>query len=195
MHGSSRSDPGRGAAALALVFFLLPASLAWGASPALDFEVRRVDTRIDGETWLLDAGIDLDFNRESREAMESGVPLTVLVEIEVTRGRLLRDERIRRAHMRYRFERHALSERYVITHAASGRTRTYATFEDARASLGTIRGLALIERDRIVPGHRYRVRLRARLDIDALPSPLRPLAWFRSLWRLRDDWFTWVLPS
>ncbi len=195
MRGSSRCDPDRGAAALALILFLLPASAAWCASPALDFAVRHVDTRIDGETWLLDAGIDLDFNHESREAMESGVPLTVLVEVEVTRERLIRNERVRRAHLRYRLERHALSERYVITHAASGRTRTYAAFDDARARLGTIRGLALIERERIVPGHRYRVRLRARLDIEALPSPLRPLAWFRSLWRLRDDWFTWVLPS
>ena len=113
----------------------------------------------------------------------------------MTRERLFKDERLRSARIRYRLERHALSERYVVTHAASGRTRTYDALEDASASIGTIRDLVLIERGRIDPGHQYRARLRARLDIEALPSPLRPLAWLRSLWRGRDGWFTWVLSS
>ena len=184
-------------AAAALAFFLLVlwAPTAWCASPGLDFIVRHVDARADGETWLLDAGIDLEFNRESRKAMESGVPLTVLLEIEVVRERLFRDEGVRRIRMPYRIQRHALSQRYVVTHVPSGKARTYGAIEDASATLGTIRGLTLVERAELLPGQSYRVRLRARLDIEAMPSPLRPLAWFRSLWRLRDDWFTWVLSS
>ena len=196
MRGWSRPDPaGSATAALAacLIFLFPPA--AWCASPGLDFHVRHVDTRLDGETWLLDAGIALEFNRESREAMESGVPLTVLLEVEVAREGFFRDEGVRRIRIPYRIERHALSERYVVTHVPSGKTRTYAAIEDASAKLGTLRGLTLVQREELLPGQRYRVRLRARLDIEALPSPLRPLAWFRSLWRLRGDWFTWVLPS
>lgn len=183
------------AAALAVCLFSLCAPPAWSASPGLDFSVRHVDTRTEGETWLLDAGIDLEFNRESREAMESGVPLTVLLEIEVVRERLFRDEGVRHIRMPYRIQRHALSERYVVTYVPSGKARTYGAVEDASATLGTIRGLALVERADLLPGQSYRVRLRARLDIEAMPSPLRPLAWFRSLWRLRGDWFTWVLSS
>ena len=194
MRGSSRPDTAKNAtvALAACLLFLFPPP-AWSASPGLDFSVRHVDVRTEGETWLLDAGIDLDFNRESREAMESGVPLTALLEVEVVRGRFLRDERVRRIRMPYRIERHALSQRYVVTYVPSGKSRTYGAIEDAGAALGTIRGLSLVERAELLPGQLYRARLRARLDIDAMPSPLRPLAWFRSLWRLRDDWFTWVL--
>ena len=196
MRGSSRTESVNGAApALAFCLFLLCAPAAWCASPGLDFSVRHVDTRSEGETWFLDAGIDLEFNRESRQAMESGVPLTVLLEVEVLREGLFRDEGVRRIRMPYRIQRHALSDRYVVTFVPSGKARTYGAIEDASAVLGTIRGLNLVERADLVPGEMYRVRMRVRLDIEAMPSPLRPLAWFRSLWRLRGDWFTWVLPS
>jgi len=196
MRDSSRPDTAKNAAvALAACLLFLFPPMAWSVSPGLDFSVRHVDVRTEGETWLLDAGIDLEFNRESREAMESGVPLTVLLEVEVVRERFLRDEGVRRIRMPYRIEMHALSERYVVTYVPSGKSRTYGAIEDASETLGTIRGLTLVERAELLPGQLYRVRLRARLDIDAMPSPLRPLAWFRSLWRLRDDWFTWVLSS
>lgn len=196
MRGSSRPDTAKNAAVAlsACLLFLFP-PMAWSASPDLDFSVRHVDIRTEGETWLLDAGIDLEFNRESREAMESGVPLTALLEVEVVRERFLRDESVRRIRMPYRIERHALSQRYVVTYVPSGKSRTYGAIEDASAALGTIRGLSLVQRAELLPGQLYRARLRARLDIDAMPSPLRPLAWFRSLWRLRNDWFTWVLSS
>lgn len=196
MRGSSRPEIAKiRASALAACLLFICAPTAWSASPGLDFSVRHVDTRTEGETWLLDAGIDLEFNRESRVAMESGVPLTVLLEVEVVRERFLRDEGVRRIRMPYRIQRHALSERYVVTYVPSGKSRTYGAIEDASAMLGTIRGLTLVERAELLPGQIYRARLRARLDIEAMPSPLRPLAWFRSLWRLRDDWFTWVLSS
>ena len=196
MRGSSRPEIAKiRASALAACLLFICAPMAWSASPDLDFSVRHVDTRTEGETWLLDAGIDLEFNRESRVAMESGVPLTVLLEVEVVRERFLRDEGVRRIRMPYRIQRHALSERYVVTYVPSGKSRTYGAIEDASAMLGTLRGLTLVERAELLPGQIYRARLRARLDIEAMPSPLRPLAWFRSLWRLRDDWFTWVLSS
>ena len=195
MRGSSRFDPAGTAAWAVALILSLAAFPTLAASPALDFTVRHVDTRVVGETWLLDAGIELDFNPESREAMESGVPLTVLLEVEVTREGLLRDERIRRLQLRYRLERHALSRRYMLTFATSGKTRTYVDFTDASRSLGTIRALKLMGRGQALPGHVHRVRLRARLDIEDLPSPLRPLAWLRSLLPVRGNWFTWVLSS
>ena len=159
------------------------------------FAVREAEIRLVGEIYRLDAGIDFAFSRESLEAMENGVPVTVLIEIEVLRERPLLDERIHRVRAGYRLDTHALSDRYVITELRSGQTHTYRSFEDLRAGLGEIRGLPVLERWRLGPGHRYRIRLRARLDIEALPSPLRPLAYLSPLWRLRSDWFSVDLPS
>jgi hypothetical protein len=40
----------------------------------------------------------------------------------------------------------------------------------------------------------YRGRLRARLDIEALPSPLRPLAYVSPSWHSTGEWYEWPLP-
>ena len=166
-----------------------------GAPESPGFTVREAEIRLVGETYRLDAGVDFAFSAESLEAMENGVPVTVLIEIEVLRERPLLDERIHRLRVGYRIETHALSGRYVLTDLRSGRTHTYGSFEDLQAGLGEVRGLPVLERRRIGSGHRYRLRLRARLDVEALPSPLRPLAYLSPLWRLRSDWFTFDLPS
>ena len=182
-------------AAIGMCLLLLWAQAAHGVSPGIGFSVRYVDSKLNGETWVLNAGIDLEFNLESRKALESGVPLTVLLEIEVVRERLFRDKLVRRIRTPYRIERHALSQRYVITHLPSGRTRTYGAIADAGTLLDEIDGLTLIEHAELRPGHTHRVRLRARLDIEAMPSPLRPLARILSVWGSHNRWFSWVLPS
>ena len=43
------------------------------------------------------------------------------------------------------------------------------------------------------PDEQYRVRLRASLERESLPTPLRLLAYFSSSWRLSSDWTTWPL--
>ena len=197
MRCSSRCEDHRREAAFALGLWLaaLAPPAVQGAPEEPGFSVREAEIRLVGETYRLDAGVDFAFSPESLEAMENGVPVTVLIEIEVLRERPLLDERIHRLRVGYRIETHALSSRYVLTDLRSGRTHAYRSFEDLRAGLGEIRGLPVLERRRLGSGHRYRVRLRARLDIEALPSPLRPLAYLSPLWRLRSDWFSFDLPS
>ena len=197
MRCSSRSEDHRREAALALGLWLAvlaPAAVECAPEDP-GFTVREVEVRLVGETYRLDAGIDFAFSPESLEAMENGVPVTVLIEIEVLRVRPLLDERVHRLRVGYRIATHALSGRYVLTDLRSDRTLAYRSFEELLASLGEVRGLPVLERRRLGSGHRYRVRLRTRLDIEALPSPLRPLAYLSPLWRLRSDWFSFDLPS
>jgi hypothetical protein len=42
-------------------------------------------------------------------------------------------------------------------------------------------------------GEEYEVLIHAELDIEALPSPLRPLAYITPAWRLNSDWYSWSL--
>ena len=117
---------------------MLCAPNAWSASPGLDFSVRHVDTRNEGETWLLDAGIVLEFNHESRQAMESGVPLTVLLEVEVVRERLSGTKAsVESACLPYPEARAERALRRYLR--PSGKSRTYGAIEDASMMLGTIR--------------------------------------------------------
>jgi len=64
---------------------------------------------------------------------------------------------------------------------------------DAIDALGKIAPIPVLEADKLAPGEDYRVRMRSRLDIEALPAPLRPLAYVHPGWRLGSGWHRWEL--
>ena len=57
--------------------------------------------------------------------------------------------------------------------------------------LGRLESIPIIARERLSAGADYAARIRARLDIEALPSPLRPIAYLSPKWRLDSGWFEW----
>ena len=158
------------------------------------FRIRDATVRLVDGAYVLDANVDYRFSPESLEAMESGVPITVLLEAAIERERPLLDERVASVRARQRIKKHALSEQYVVTDLRTGRARTFASFEEMSAGLGRITGLAMIDRRVLSDDQRYRLRVRVRLDVEALPSPLRPLAYVSSAWRLSSEWYVWPLP-
>ena len=158
------------------------------------FEIRSVRTRLVDGVYLLDADIDLDFSDESLEALHSGVPLTVSVEMEVLRERPLMDERIARVTALYELHVHALSGQYVVTALGTGSTRTFRSHPEAVAALGRLRDFPLFDAALLEDDESYRLSMRAVLDIEALPSPMRLIAYFDSLWRLSSAWRSWELP-
>ncbi len=140
---------------------------------------------------LLNADVELLLGEEILEALHSGVPLTLLVETEVTRRRAWWwDEGVAFTSHSHTIAFHALSRRYLVRRKASGEQFNHATLAGAVASLGQLRDLSLVERDQLLPDAVYDVRLRARLDIEALPTPLRPLAYISPAWRLMSGWHT-----
>ncbi|MEJ2528926.1 MAG: DUF4390 domain-containing protein, partial [Gammaproteobacteria bacterium] len=58
----------------------------------------------------------------------------------------------------------------------------------AIAALGDIQGMPVIKHSQLEKGKIYRVGLRASLDIDALPLPLRPMAYLSPSWNLSSEW-------
>jgi hypothetical protein len=157
------------------------------------FEVREVGTRLEDGFYLLDARIDFQFSAEAREAMDNGVPITVIVDVEIRRQGRFWGRQVAALTDRYRIENHALTNRYVIRRLASGEARTYGSYAEMVAALGTIDDLPLVDHLLIEADEAYRLRLQVRLDIEALPSPLRLVAYLSSLWRLESDWHEWPL--
>jgi len=187
-----RTPRARTALLLLLPLWLLLVALP--AAAANGFRVERVETRIQGERVLLDAFVAYRFSAVALEALENGVPLTVDVHIQVRRAdawvweESLVDMRLR-AQIRYR----PLSERYVVSPLPATGGRSYVTRDAAIAALGEIGDLDLITRDRLTPGERYEIHLRASLDIEELPLPLRPIAYLRPAWKLSSGWTKWPL--
>jgi hypothetical protein len=97
------------------------------------------------------------------------------------------------ARLRYRILYKPLSGRYLVSQLPAGAGRTYITREAALAALGEMRGLDLVSAKRLEPGEDYEVHIRASLDIEELPLPLRPMAYLRPSWKQSSDWTKWPL--
>ncbi len=172
---------------LALMAFESAVCAQGSAEPG--FRVRSAEVRLESGVYFLDAKIAFDFSAEAMEAMNNGVTLTVLIDVEVFRQRTLWDRKILSRQSRIHVGVHALSKKYVMKKLDTGETQTYRSVEEMSAALGSIERLPLFEASGLDAGTTYTARVRARLDIEALPSPLRPLAYVSQAWRLASDWY------
>ncbi len=175
------------ACSLALMAFEPAVCAPVSAEPG--FTVRSAEVRLESGVYFLDAKIVFEFSAEAVEAMDNGVTLTVLIDVEVFRQRTLWDKKILSRQSRINVGVHALSKKYVMKKLDTGEIHTYGSVEEMAAVLGNIERLPLFEAAGIDTEDKYAARVRARLDIEALPSPLRPLAYVSQAWRLTSDWY------
>jgi hypothetical protein len=181
--------PGRWLRLLAISFCLLPP-----LAHANDFFITGIHTEIKEGVYLLDADVDYRFSDETLRALSNGVPLTVQLTIEIERIRKwwLNDE-VATLEQRYSLQYHALSHQYLLRNLNSGAFYSYPHYQAAVEALGSLREFPLLDSKLILPDEDYKVAMQAELDIEALPSPLRPVAYITPAWRLRSDWYTWSL--
>ena len=53
--------------------------------------------------------------------------------------------------------------------------------------------MSLFEQNLLIKDKIYIARIRAYLDIESLPPPMRPQAYFSSNWELTNEWYKWEL--
>lgn len=181
------------AALVALTASLTSVSAQPSTSRAGEFRIADATTELRSEVYWLRATIDYGFSDEAVEALKAGVPLTVVLESQATRVRPLLDEEIAASLARYRLHKHTLSGRYLITRLDTGRVRSFEDPDSLATGLGEVNGLPVVAANLLPEGHRYRLRVRTYLEIDALPSPLKPLAYIDPSWRLDSGWYSWPL--
>ena len=174
------------------VLALPVAAVVWAAGGG--FVVDQAATRLVDEVYHLEAHISLQFTPAVREALDSGVPLTLELDIEAVHPRKwLWSETVASLSQRYRLRYHALSGQYLVTNLNSNVQSSYGTLRAALRAIGTVDDLPILDRRLLKVGEHYDGRLRVQLDLGALPSPLRVWAQVSSDWRLSSDWYTWSL--
>lgn len=163
--------------------------LAAGAAAAYGLRVRTVELRTINDIVNVSAELELVLSDDAREALEHGVDLVFEVDSELRRRRRwIWDTRLARVQRHLVLQRHALSRQYVVDQPESGQRRVFTSLEQALAALGRVGPWPLVDRQLLQPGRSYVVRVRARLDREALPGPLQLVAWVTPGWRLGSSW-------
>lgn len=158
------------------------------------FEVRSAATGVYNGVHTLDARLQLVLSSEALAALESGVTLTIELQVQVIRvRRWVIDDAEAELAVRYELEYGPVSQRYVVRNLNSGEHDSFATLYSALNSLGRVQALPIIDDALLEPGRDYRLRLRAMLNTQQYPATLRLLFFWRGQWQLQSEWFEWSL--
>lgn len=158
------------------------------------FEVRSASTQLLDGVLSLDARLQLVLSSEALAALESGVTLTIEMQMQIIRvRRFLVDSVDAEIAVRYELEYRPLSQRYIVKNLNSGDQDSFATLYSALNSLGRIQAFPVIDAELLDPDRPYRLRLRAMLNTQQIPAALRLLFFWRGQWQLQSEWFEWLL--
>jgi hypothetical protein len=166
--------------------------LAIGCAHAGEIVIARADSQIRNDIVLVDADADFFFGDDALEALNSGIPLVIELELTIARRRkYLWNPEVLTVRREYTIELHPLSKQFVIADSVTGDRHGYATLDLALADLGRIRDLAVTEADALGSTDDLEFALRLRLRLDTLPAPMIPLAYLSPGWRMSSGWYRW----
>jgi hypothetical protein len=175
---------------------LVAASMLITAALAAGIEVRDAHSSPATGMISVSANMNFEFSDEALEALENGVALHIVIEIQVwQKRRWLWNRTLASDKLRFKIQRQALSNYYLVTHLPGGEQHTFLSMRRALEHIGTLRDHPLMDSNQLQPDRHYFGRLRARLDIESLPAPLQPLAYISSGWRLASSWYEWPIEA
>ncbi len=183
-------------ACVLMLGLLLPIANAEDDPPHIApvFAVVSAESHIVENVVRLDAAFDLVFSEKLLEALHNGVPLTILVEIEVSRERSYWvSESIAEIEQRFQISYNPITGRYLFHNLNSDAQFQLPNFEAARVVLSHLGNFPLLDISLLEPEQKYSGRIRVRVDDENFPVPLRLMSYVTSDWDLESEWFEWSL--
>jgi len=126
--------------------------------------------------------------------LQNGVPLFWDLQIKLLQHRdSLWDKTLVDTAIRYRLQYHALLNMYRVRNEGDGEVYNFSTLSAALELMSAVRDFRLIEKAQLDPQKQYVCAVKVSFDRDALPLPLRPIAYIDPQWYLSSDWTLWPL--
>ncbi|OUR71200.1 hypothetical protein A9Q78_10380 [Methylophaga sp. 41_12_T18] len=168
------------------------------ATFAESFSVQSAEITKIGNGYALDAQLNYPLTARVEEAIDNGVPITFLQQMELIHSLPLLgkywqwQQTLWQSELRYQLRYHALTRQYVLLSLDTREHRNFPSLTSALDALGQVNNFSLppeylTDTDGLI------LQLRTSLDLYALPTPMRPGALISSKWDLTSPWVaaTW----
>ncbi|WP_217808724.1 DUF4390 domain-containing protein [Derxia lacustris] len=158
----------------------------------IENRLARIELLEDG--WVLQSEHDVELTPVLVEAVQRGLALWFITELEVTRRRWYwLDQTVVSAQLASRLSYNAMTRQYRlgVGAAAPGHgalTLRFDTLEEALRTLGRVRDWRLGDASLLRHGERYSAALRLRLDQGQLPKPFQLNAITGRDWHIASEW-------
>lgn len=145
-------------------------------------------------TYYLDAAYDFDLTEEAYRALRHGISFEIHAHFQLRMKRKwLWDKLITEKMLIYKLEHKPLTENYLTINLTTGLRHSYDSLDAALNHIKRISKMSLFDRALLSENKTYVASIRAFLDIESLPPPMRPQAYFSSNWDIASEWYRWEL--
>lgn len=171
-----------------LSLVLLTSAMAEG------FDILSAKARFDHSQLRVDAQLGLELSPEVEEAVNKGIPVTILVNLLLYKVRnvMIWDSEIANWQFPYQLQYHALTRHYLLKYPHSDRVEAYPTISEALKALTHFSFESEVISETLPKSKRgYKLAMQVTLDVESLPAPLRVMATVLPSWRLKSSWFEW----
>jgi hypothetical protein len=169
-----------------VLFWLLPFC---GYADEFSSEVKQAELTLQGDSYLLSADIAYQLSEKAKEALQNGVPLFWDIQVKIQQRReALWDKSLVDTAIRYRIQYHALWNMYRVRNEGNGEVFNFSTLPAALDLMSTVRDFHVVDKAELSPEKQYLCAVKVNFDRDALPLPLRPVAYIDPQWYLSSDW-------
>jgi len=179
---------------LGLLLLLMAASAPVHAEDRIGVSHATVDVRqgTDPGTFV-DAQFDLELPLSLREAVDHGIALYFVIELEVLRTRWYWfDKRLLNDAIEYRLSFSPLTRQYRL--ARGGLAQPFDSLDQALATMRRVTQWRIADAS-LFESRNTQARIRLRLDTSMLPKPFQVSALTDRDWTLASDWTALALTS
>ena len=174
-----------------VLLWLLPFS---GYANEFAAEVKQAEITLQGDSYVLSADIVYQLSEKAIEALQNGVPLFWDIQVKIQQQRdVLWNKTLVDTAIRYRIQYHALLNMYRVRNEGNGEVYNFSTLSAALDLMSAVRDFRVIEKAELAPEKQYLCAVKVNFDREALPLPLRPIAYIDRQWYLSSDWTLWPL--
>jgi len=157
-------------------------------------QINSTHTYVENNTYYLDAAYDFELSEEAYKALRHGISFEIHAHFQLRLKRSwLWDKTISEKILIFKLEHKPLTENFLTIDLTTGLRHSYDNLDAALNHITSIFRMTLFDQDILVENERYIARIRAFLDIESLPPPMRPQAYFSPSWDLSSEWYEWEL--
>ena len=169
-----------------VLLWLLPFS---GYADEFAAEVKQAEITMQGDSYVLSADIVYQLSEKAMDALQNGVPLYWDIQVKMLQHRdFFWDKTLIDTAIRYRIQYHALLNMYRVRNENNGEVYNFSTLFAALDLMSAVRDFRMLEKAGLTPEKQYLCAVKVSFDREALPLPLRPIAYIDSQWYLSSDW-------
>lgn len=157
-------------------------------------KVVEVSSYEDERNYYMDAKIETHLPEYLKQAVYNGIPLPLLLQIEVKESNgWWFDRSLVTIERRFLLHYLPLYDAIRLDNVSTGSSNHHSSLETALRKVGSFNKFPILDKEHFSTENGIYARIRLKVDVSALPKPLRADSLLGGSWNISSEWKQWAL--